>query len=156
MAKNHSEMTVKELRDRAKELDIKGRWDMSKAQLIEAITRAESTEVELTESTGNVGGITRTKSATEEIVNDNNEGNRAKYIENVTIGTIVAYKVSDTKAKSAKVIKKSTSDRKLLVESSYGAQSTISFDDVIWVKTGKRWPKGVYQMLRGESNAKVE
>ena len=152
----YEKMTVKQLRERAKELNISGRWDMTKAQLIEAITRAESTEVEPTEATENVGGITRVKSATEEIVNDNNEGNRTKYIENVTIGTIVAYKVSDTKAKSAKVIKKSTSDRKLLVESSYGAQSTISFDDVIWVKTGKRWPKGVYQMLRGENNAKVE
>ena len=35
--KNLNEMNVKELREVAKELNIAGRWDMNKCQLIEAI-----------------------------------------------------------------------------------------------------------------------
>jgi hypothetical protein len=166
---NYEKLTVKELREVAKELNIKGRWDMTKTQLIEAITGAESQKA-------NVGGITKvikndenkstTKSATDEKVIDNtnhaeaetkeeatankvNVEQKQKYLDNIQVGTIVAFKLSDNKAKSAKVVKKSTKNRKLQVETSYGAQYIIPFENVIWVKTGSRWPKGVYNMLKG-------
>jgi len=29
-------------------------------------------------------------------------------------------------------------------------------ENVIWVKTGKRWPKGIYQALRGEITSESE
>jgi len=155
--KRYAEMTVKELLAKAKNLNISGRWDMTKMQLIEAIVRAEKTDV---------GGITRVKSATDEITIDNDEVNveietkrensvsinreqKQKYLDNIQIGALVAFRVSETKAKSAKVIKKSTKQRKLMVETSYGATSVISFDDVLWVRTGNRWPRGVYNMLKG-------
>lgn len=165
MPNNYEKLTVKELREVAKNLNISGRWDMTKAQLIEAITRAEGEKA-------NVGGITKVvdnnvnESATEEKVIDNenhveaetnkeipankvNVEQKQKYLNNIQIGTIVAFKLSDNKAKSAKVIKKSTKNRKLQVETSYGAQYIIPFENVIWVKTGSRWPKGVYNMLKG-------
>lgn len=40
--KKINEMSVKELREVAKELNIAGRWDMTKAQLIEAIEKIEN------------------------------------------------------------------------------------------------------------------
>ena len=165
MPNNYEKLTVKELREVAKNLNIKGRWDMTKAQLIEAITGAESKKA-------NVGGVTRViendtnESATDEKVIDNtnrveaetkeevpankiNVEQKQKYLDNIQVGTIVAFKLSDNKAKSAKVVKKSTKNRKLQVETSYGAQYIIPFENVIWVKTGSRWPKGVYNMLKG-------
>ena len=152
--KEYAELTVKELRDKAKVLNISGRWDMTKPQLIEAIVRAENAEAKESES------------ATEEITIDNDEINveteikrensvsinreqKQKYLDNIQIGALGAFKVSETKAKSAKVIKKSTKQKKLMVETSYGATSVISFDDVLWVRTGNRWPRGVYNMLKG-------
>ena len=157
--KEYAELTVKELRDKAKVLNISGRWDMTKPQLIEAIVRAENAEA-------NVGGITRVQSATDETAIDNDEVNveteikrensvsinmeqKQKYLDNIQIGALVAFKVSETKAKSAKVIKKSTKSRKLMVETSYGATHVIPFEDVLWVRTGARWPRGVYNMLKG-------
>lgn len=74
------------------------------------------------------------------------------YVENVKIGTLVAFTSYTGKVKSAKVIKKSTKNRKLKVETKYGAQFIITFDDVIWVRTNKRWPRGVYQLLKGVVN----
>lgn len=165
MPNNYEKLTVKELREVAKNLNISGRWDMTKVQLIEAITRAEGEKA-------NVGGIAKVidnnvnESATDEKVIDNknhveaetneevpankvNAEQKQKYLNNIQIGTIVAFKLSDNKAKSAKVVKKSTKNRKLQVETSYGAQYIIPFENVIWVKTGSRWPKGVYNMLKG-------
>lgn len=152
--KKYAEMTVKELLVKAKNLNIAGRWDMTKMQLIEAIVRAEKTDVDDSES------------ATDEITIDNDEVNveieikrensvsinreqKQKYLDNIQVGALVAFRVNDKKAKSAKVIKKSTKQRKLMVETSYGATSVISFDDVLWVRTGNRWPRGVYNMLKG-------
>lgn len=40
--KKINEMSVKELREVAKELNIAGRWDMTKAQLVEAIKKVEN------------------------------------------------------------------------------------------------------------------
>lgn len=157
--KRYAEMTVKELLAEAKVLNISGRWDMTKMQLIEAIVRAKS-------ENANVGGITRVQSATDETAIDNDEVNveietkrensvsinreqKQKYLDNIQIGALVAFRVSDKKAKSAKVIKKSTKLKKLMVETSYGATSVISFEDVLWVRTGNRWPRGVYNMLKG-------
>lgn len=165
-------MTRKELRKIATELEITGRWDMTKQQLIEAILGATSVKdnnhedvVEVTE--------TEPQSAKDEVKVDNHECNNVEvenkvenesadvkvdmkqkmtYIENIDIGTIVAFRLSNGKVKSAKVTRKSTKNRKLKLETDYGAEYIISYDDVVWVRTGKRWPKGVYRLLKGLGN----
>lgn len=85
------------------------------------------------------------------------EKKKKAYIESVKIGTLVAFTSYTGKVKSAKVTKRSTKNRKLKVETKYGAEFIISYDDVIWVRTNKRWPKGVYQLLKGVvDNEEVE
>ena len=161
--------TKKQLRAIATELEITGRWDMTKPQLIDAILRAESAEV----SKENVVDV-NPQSANDECKVDNyecenvevedkveNESASAKvnmeqkmaYIENVDIGTIVAFRLSNGKVKSAKVARKSTKNRKLKLETDYGAEYIVSYDDIVWVRTGKRWPKGVYKLLKGQVDA---
>lgn len=73
---------------------------------------------------------------------------KKRYIEDAKIGTIVAFKLPNGKVISAAITKKSTSGRKFMVETKYGAQYKISFDDVLWVKTVKRWPKGIYLLFK--------
>ena len=164
--------TKKELRVIATELEITGRWDMTKPQLIDAILGAKS--IECNENEKSVGDITSTKSANDECKVDNHERvnveaenkvenksanvkvnmeQKMRYIENIDIGAIVAFYLSNGKVKSAKVTRKSTKNRKLKLETNYGAEYIISFDDVIWVRTGKRWPRGVYSLLKGQVNA---
>lgn len=95
---------------------------------------------------------TTTEVKTETITNEEKEVRKKSYIENVKIGTLVAFKSLTGKVKSAKVVKRSTKNRKLKVETKYGAEFVISYDDVVWVRTNKRWPKGVYQLLKGVTN----
>lgn len=166
---NLQNKTCKELRELAKELNISGRWDMTKDQLIDAILRAE-----VVENANNTNG---SESAKDECKIDNhdiaevedkvekesasvnvNMAQKMPYIENVEIGTLVAFRLSNGKVKSAKVIRKSTKNRKLKLETNYGAKYIVSYDDIIWVRTGKRWPRGVYRLLKGlvDENGKKE
>lgn len=71
------------------------------------------------------------------------------YIEGAVVGTIVAFRLPNGKVKSAKIIKRSTKRHQLMLETDYGAQYIASYEDVIWVRTGKRWPRGVYKLLKG-------
>lgn len=74
------------------------------------------------------------------------------YIESAQVGTLVAFRLANGKVKSAKVVKKSTKNRRFMLETEYGAQYIVSYDDIIWVRTTKRWPLGVYKMLKGLSD----
>ena len=89
---------------------------------------------------------------TDELSEEEIAERRMPYVENAPIDTIVAFKLPTGKVKSAKIINKSTKNRKLKVETAYGAQFIIPYDSVIWVKTGTRWPKGVYNLLKGNHN----
>ena len=94
-----------------------------------------------------------TEVVAEEILTPEQKAERRKsYVENVQIGTLVAFKSITGKVKSAKVVKRSSKNRRLKVETKYGAEFVIPYDDVIWVRTNKRWPKGVYQLLKGVTN----
>ena len=92
------------------------------------------------------------ETVTEELSEEEIAERRMPYVENAPIDTIVAFKLPTGKVKSAKIINKSTKNRKLKVETAYGAQFVIPYDSVIWVKTGTRWPKGVYNLLKGNHN----
>ena len=160
--------TRKELRVIATGLNITGRWEMNKEQLIDAILGANNAEDSKQENVANEN----LQSAKDECKVDNHENVEAEnkvenesasvkvnmeqkmsYIENIDIGTIVAFRLSNGKVKSAKVTRKSTKNRKLKLETDYGAEYIISYDDVIWVRTGKRWPRGVYKLLKGQVDA---
>lgn len=149
--------TCKELRELAKEMNISGRWDMTKEQLIDAILGAEVVKnTEKTESAKDEYKVDNQEIVEAENKDENKSANvkinmeqKMHYIENVDIGTIVAFKLSNGKVKSAKVARKSTKNRKLKLETDYGAEYIVSYDDVIWVRTGKRWPRGVYKLLKG-------
>ena len=161
--------TKKELRAIATELEITGRWDMTKPQLIEAILGAKSVKENNQEN--QVKEVSQ--SATDECKIDNhdegveveekvenesagtkvNMEQKMSYIENIDIGTIVAFRLSNGRVKSAKVTRKSTKNRKLKLETDYGAEYIVSYEDIIWVRTGKRWPRGVYKLLKGQVDA---
>ena len=137
----------KELREIAKGLKIQGRWDMTKEELITNIMDASE------KGKSDVDEI-NDQNITDECKSDDqvhiNMEQKMRYIENVELGTIVAFRLANGRVKSAKVVKKSTKSRKLKLETNYNAEYIVSYDDIIWVRTGKRWPKGVYELLKGK------
>lgn len=152
-------MTVKELTVKAKEMGVScyaGGKRLSKEKLVDAIMAVQEQPsdkpVEQPEQVeeNNAPEVPEEEERKPNGLSDEERRQRHnQYVENVKVGTLVAFKTGPNKAKSAMVMKRSTKNRKLKVETKYGKELIISFDDVIWVHTNKRWPKGVYNMLKG-------
>lgn len=134
--------TKAELLKKAKELNIVGRWDMTKGELMEAVTKAmEENAIKNVESSeSEYRDINAPQRTTQDYVND------------VNPGTVVAFKVTlggKKRVLSAKVNAKCSSGH-LLVETKNGSKYRVGPDDVVWVKTGARWPRWVLDLLKGE------
>lgn len=122
--------TCKELRDMAKDLGIVGRWDMNKAQLIEAIEAISYDDSEITFETGCVISKKTT----------------LEYLSNAEPGTLVAFKKRKTDAAmSGKFVE--VNDGEVVVETKMGTIFKLMPADIIWVKTGARWPRWVFNLF---------
>lgn len=137
-----AKMTCKELRDVAKEYNISGRWDMTKDQLIEAINKEIEPVKESAED-----GVAKVNSDSAEA--ENKYSCKMDYIEKVEMGVLVAFRLPTGKVKSGKLEKRSSKRRVVKLVTEYGAEFVVPYDDVIWVKTGRRWPRGVFNLLKG-------
>ena len=129
--------TKAELLKRAKELNITGRWEMTKGELLvaiqEAMANAHNDEYK------DAQGQQRTTD---------------DYVKNAEVGTIVAFNVSlggKQRVLSAKVNGKNSAGC-LLVETKNGSKYRVEPKDIVWVKTGLRWPKWVLERLKGEGS----
>lgn len=132
-----AKMTCKELREVAKKYNISGRWDMTKDQLIEAITEVTKTS-----------DVPESESKDDEVKPDVS-GEKINYIEKVEPGVLVAFRLPTGKVKSGKLEKRSSKRKVVKLVTEYGAEFVVPYEDIIWVRTGKRWPRGVYNLLKG-------
>ena len=150
------ELTVKELREIAKNLKVKNYWNMRKADLVEQI-KVKQSEKEKEET------ISKDKVDVKEIqvpvkVEKAKQPAVQKPVEEspglkrLEVGSIIAFKFKvgdDIRLRSAKVIRASHRNRSILIEDKMMKRYVISFDDVAWVKTGKRWPGQIFKALKG-------
>ena len=145
--------TVVNLREIAKEVGIKNVKKYKKDALIDLIVEATSVDEPAEEQVEEVAPTDTYKEEpdtdVEEITEEERAARKLKYVEEAPIGTLVAFKPEVGKVKSAKIIKKSTKNRRLKVETAYGATFIVPYEDVIWVRSGSRWPRGVYNLLKG-------
>lgn len=131
------EMTVKQLRTEAKKLKIVGYSDLRKHEIAcLVLEREKEIEKELVACLEN-------NNSEEESKQTKND-----YIKRIKVGSIIAFKVGN-KAISGK-IKQIGSN--FLVETKNGKTFVIQKEDILWVKTGNRWPRFVFEMLKGISS----
>lgn len=135
--------TKAELLKKAKELNIVGRWDMTKGELMAAITEAMNKK--RVAEVDNPGDYKDTHSP---------QKDTQDYVKDVVPGTIIAFKVmlgGKQRVLSAKVNGKDSTGF-LLVETKNGSKYRVGPDEVVWVKTGLRWPRWVLEQLKGDSH----
>lgn len=162
--KELEELTTRQLiKGPATDIGISGRWNMKKEQLIDAILRAEMSGQKSSAKAQSANDEDKVdvhnsvvvadkveKQAADAEVEAQKMAQKMRYVETSEIGALVAFNVpSGNKVKSAKIMRKSGKNRKLKVETHYGATYVINYEDVLWVRTGKRWPKWVYNLLKG-------
>lgn len=73
------------------------------------------------------------------------------YLLESPIGTIIAFKVDSKKDiyLSGKIIERNEKERCFKVETRKKDIYKVKFESVLWVKTGKRWPRKVFELLFG-------
>lgn len=87
------------------------------------------------------------------LIDEEKRINKEKYLLTLSEGSLIAfYNHYKGKPETGKVVKKSTYDRLIKVITIYGAEFIVAFEDVLWIKTGSRWPKGIYNLLKGKEN----
>lgn len=144
-----SSKTCKELREIAKGCAIKGRWDMTKDELIKAIqdvyifsddiiTFESDCIIKEEDSTQHRGSQKATKTTLD-------------YLSTVEPGTLVAFTRKSAKniAMSGKLV--SIENGKVKVESKKGTLFKLNIENIIWVKTGDRWPRWVFALFNKNS-----
>lgn len=166
--------TVKELREEAKSLKIKFWYNKTKAELVSGILEATAeNNINNVEENGNmeeireatisedstVEKVEAVQTVEDEIAIDNSyatlishKKTPGEYIDNVEVGMIIALATEPEKAISAKVkeIFKSEDNgvKEVLAVSKNGYTYKVPRAAIIWVKTGHRWPRGIYDKLR--------
>lgn len=166
---NLNEMNVENLRKYASSVGVKKIRSFKKAELIEEVIKVCSEDAtDDVEVFGTDEEIAALKTECEkesdldtidefeetDVINEAEQANKhLEYIENAEVGTIVAFRVGD-KVKSAKIINRSSARRKLKLETAYGRVYVVDYDDIIWVKTSSRWPRGVYELFSKVKNSK--
>lgn len=135
--------TVKELRELAKEHNITGRWDMTKAQLIEALSVVSTPEEN---DFKNEDIPFETDCVIKKTTSD--------YLAEIKVGTLVAFKRNKDKNLAMSGKFQEFKNGKVYVLSKRGTVFEINPENIIWVKTGTRWPKWVYALFNSESEEK--
>ncbi len=78
------------------------------------------------------------------------------YIVNAEPGIIVAFRLIFysnsgklfTKVISGKILANNQKEEKYIVETRNGLKYVVPYRSILWVKTGSRWPRGVYEEFK--------
>ena len=141
--------TCKELRDIAKDLNITGRWDMTKQELIEAIEKVSDWSDDDIMFEGDC--IIKNEDSNQSEGSQKVSKTTRDYLNNAEVGTLVAFKRNSSKdiAMSGKFV--SFENGKVTVESKKGTLFKLNPENIIWVKTGERWPKWVFNLFNASN-----
>lgn len=139
-------MKVDELRKVASSIGIKNAKRYKKVDLVDMIISVQNPPEAVAEK---VVEKVKVVGVSGDADNDGVDSNKLRYINEAPIGTLVAFKLPNGQTKSAKIINRSTGRKKLKLETVYGKQFVVSYSDIVWVKSTNKWPRGVYNQLKG-------
>ena len=141
-------MNKKELVAICKENNIThyhGKNVLGKQELINAITSAMEKQDDIDDAKK---AIEESGNVSVEHVDHSNESKLDRVI-TAPIGTLIAfYEPGTTKLNTAKITNRNKSKKLIKCETQYGREFIVSFESIVWVKTGSRWPKGIYNILK--------
>lgn len=138
----------------AKELGVKrynGKSLIPKKEMIDGICKALELKDDALDAQK---AIDETGEQKKEVAID--RGTKDKRIMDAPFGTLVAFYEPETrKLNTAKLTNRNKVKKLIKCETQYGKEFTVPFEDVVWTKTGSRWPRGIYDELKGKkTNAK--
>lgn len=164
MSKNELESkTLKELHSICKELKVKhyeGKNSMTKQKLVESILEATNSSEDGSENAKVEEKIETDKEAVvkeKETAIVNSVLEKQVHIETAQVGQIFAFREESGKLNTAALVNRSSKKRIVKLITQYDKEFLIPYENVVWVKVPRgRWPKFVYEELKGDKNGKVD
>ena len=152
MTRNELEnMTKENVAKVAKDLGVKrykGKSMLSKKELIDGICKAMESNDDVADAQKAIN------EAGEQVKNEVKNVDRKVKNERILsapIGTLIAFREPETgKLNTAKLTNRNKTKKLIKCETQYGKEFLISFSDIVWTKTGSRWPKSIYNELKGK------
>lgn len=151
MTRNELEnMNKTEVAKVAKYLGVKrykGKSMLSKEELIDGICKALESKDDAADAQKAISEAG--EQVKKEIVIDREA--KDERILSAPIGTLIAFREPETgKLNTAKLTNRNKTKKLIKCETQYGKEFLISFSDIVWTKTGSRWPKSIYNELKGK------
>lgn len=164
-------LTNVELDNMCKERNIprykgeKGKTHINKSEMIEKLVEyglnnpnSENVESkELKEELKEIKNVTEVPEVKKEEVTQVTPwimGNKDDFINNADVGVLIAFLDENGKPRTGKLVNRSSSRRMVKLVTEFDREFVVSYDNVLWVKYGTRWPKLVYTMLKEYKNGK--
>lgn len=152
MTRNELEnMTKENVAKVAKNLGVKrykGKSMLSKKELIDDICKAIESNDDVADAQKAINEAGEQVKKNEIVVDRKVKDER---ILSAPIGTLIAFREPETgKLNTAKLTNRNKTKKLIKCETQYGKEFLISFSDIVWTKTGSRWPKSIYNELKGK------
>ena len=152
MTRNEVEnMTKENVVKVAKDLGVKrykGKSMLSKKELIDGICKAMESNDDVADAQKAISEAGEQIKKNEIVVDRKVKDER---ILSAPIGTLIAFREPETgKLNTAKLTNRNKTKKLIKCETQYGKEFLISFSDIVWTKTGSRWPKSIYNELKGK------
>lgn len=97
---------------------------------------------------------------TQEMRPERKSKTKREYIDNIECGQVIAFNIARGKAMSAKIdsIEYDSNARVTSCKcvNIVGVRFNVPRDAIIWVKTGKRWPRGIFEKLIAGSEGVIK
>ena len=152
MTRNELEnMTKENVAKVAKDLCVKrykGKSMLSKKELIDGICKVMESNDDVADAQKAINEAGEQVKKNEIVVDRKVKDER---ILSAPIGTLIAFREPETgKLNTAKLTNRNKTKKLIKCETQYGKEFLISFSDIVWTKTGSRWPKSIYNELKGK------
>lgn len=158
--------TKKELLQICKELNLpryKGKSELPKDVLIESIVAAtEGVEEQNTLVENQETSVVESTPEPETIVEETIEPveevkpakpwemlDKRKHIEEAEVGTLFAFYDEKGKPRTAALVNRSSSREVVKVVTEFEREFIVPYANILWVRKGPRWPRAVYEILKG-------
>lgn len=140
----NEDMTVNELLMLAKEYNIVGRHKMAKPTLRTKIAHVMLARVNET--------LKAEEKSVAPIKDEVCQQPKLSYITTAVPGSIVAFNdCKSNRMRSAKVVETDPVNKTMKLETEYGMIFNVRYEDITWVRTTNRWPRGIYNALKGRN-----
>lgn len=73
---------------------------------------------------------------------------KAKYIDELEPGVLVAFYDNKGKPRTGKFVNRSSKKKIIKLVTEFGWEFIVPYENVLWIRFGNRWPKGVYKILK--------